>query len=506
MLDGPGPLNVLFVTVDQWRGDSLGVAGHPLVRTPNLDRLARSGVYFSRHFAQAAPCGPSRASLYTGLYLHNHRVTLNGTPLDARFTNIALEARAAGYEPALFGYTDQTVDPRTVEPGDARLFTYEGVLPGFDAVVDLPEHLGPWIAWLRDLGYDTPENPRDIYQPADASRPPFTAPTRYRAEHSEAAFLVGELTHWIDAQGDRPWFAHASFIRPHPPYIAPAPYNTMYDPARVPMPVRGATTAVEAAQHPLLAGALHVPEIAAPRDEDELRRLRATYYGMQSEVDAQLGRLLDHLERTALAARTLVVLTSDHGEMLGDHHVVEKFGYFDGSYHIPLIVRDPRPSADPTRGAVVTDFTENIDVMPTILAAIGAPVPRQCEGHALTHYLRGETPHRVRRAAHWEWEFRDPLTHLIEDAFDLTSDECNLAVYRDESFKYVHFAGFEPVLFDLEADPDELVNVAADGAYASVVARYAQRLLSWRMAHTDRTLTGYFVNEDGLTLRDDAPA
>ncbi len=114
MASAPGDLNVLFVTADQWRGDCLGAAGHPVVRTPNLDRLAAGGVSFRRHFAQAAPCGPSRASLYTGMYLMNHRSVLNGTPLDARHTNVALVARELGYEPALFGYTDSSVDPRTV--------------------------------------------------------------------------------------------------------------------------------------------------------------------------------------------------------------------------------------------------------------------------------------------------------------------------------------------------------------------------------------------------------
>ena len=96
--------NVLLITVDQWRGDCLSAVGHPVVRTPNLDRLAAQGVLFRCHYAQAAPCGPSRASLHTGQYLMNHRSGRNGTPLDARFTNVALEARKCGYEPALFGY------------------------------------------------------------------------------------------------------------------------------------------------------------------------------------------------------------------------------------------------------------------------------------------------------------------------------------------------------------------------------------------------------------------
>ena len=127
--------NVLFVTVDQWREDSTSVAGHPVVRTPAFDALAARGVRFVNHWSVTAPCGPSRASLLTGLYLMNHRVVDNGTPLDDRFDNLARLARTAGYDPVLFGYTDTTVDPRTVtDPDDPRLRTYEGVLPGFEPV------------------------------------------------------------------------------------------------------------------------------------------------------------------------------------------------------------------------------------------------------------------------------------------------------------------------------------------------------------------------------------
>ncbi len=130
--------NVLFITVDQWRGDCLSCMGHPVVETPNIDALAAGGVLFANHWANAAPCGPSRACLYTGMYMQNHRSVANGTPLDARFTNIALEAKRAGYDPVLFGYTDTSVDPRTVPAGDQRTFTYEGVLPGFRPIVNDP--------------------------------------------------------------------------------------------------------------------------------------------------------------------------------------------------------------------------------------------------------------------------------------------------------------------------------------------------------------------------------
>ena len=127
--------NVLFIVIDQWRADALGAAGNRLLKTLHLDRLAADGVLFRRHFAQASPCGPSRAALLTGTYQHNNGVMRNGTPLARRFTNLALEARRAGYDPALFGYTDTAPDPTGLDPADPALRSYEGVMPGCTVMV-----------------------------------------------------------------------------------------------------------------------------------------------------------------------------------------------------------------------------------------------------------------------------------------------------------------------------------------------------------------------------------
>ena len=512
MAEGAAPPgNVLFITVDQWRGDCLGIDGHPVVETPTLDRLAREGTRFRRHHANAAPCGPSRACLYTGTYLMTNRAVLNGTPLDDRFTNVAREARRLGYDPKLFGYTDSAVDPRGLAPDDPRLFSYEGVLPGFDVVVDLRgEQLGPWADWLATMGYDIPERLAELYLPAPvdgaSDRAPTWAPARYAAEHSEAAFLTGSLIEWLEAQqaaGAGPWFVHASYIRPHPPYLAPAPYHDRYDPAEVPMPVRSDGLAAERAQHPFAATVLGLDGIRAPKDDDELRQLRATYYGMMSEVDAQLGRLVDWLADAGELDRTLVVLTSDHGDQMGDHGLIEKLGYWDESYHVPLIVRDP--SAPPgSRGSAVDRFTEHVDVLPTILDWLGVEAPLQCDGRSLLDFVRGGEPEAPWRGElHWQWDFRSPRDHVAEDVFGLTMEQCSLDVIRDDRFKYVHFGAMEPILFDLERDPDQFTNVARDPDYAEVRADYAGRLLSWRMRHDERTLTGHYIDTDGLSIRRD---
>ncbi|HZJ28187.1 MAG TPA: alkaline phosphatase family protein [Acidimicrobiia bacterium] len=490
------PDRVLLITVDQWRAECLSCLGHPTVRTPNLDRLAGEGVLFRNHYAQAAPCGPSRASLLTGQHLSNHRSALNGTPLAARFTNLALEVRRHGFDPVLFGYTDQSPDPRELDADDPRLRTYEGVIPGFRAVLDLDESLKPWGEWLAARGYDVTTDVADVYKPvSDAPG----SPARYRAEDSESAFLTETLLNWVDGQGDSPWFAHAAYIRPHPPYVAPDPYHAMFDPDEVPAPVRRETWEIEGRQHPFLAGATGLDLLRGPEDEAGVRRMRAAYYGLMAEVDAQIGRLIDGLATRGALDRTLVMLTLDHGDMLGDHWLTGKLGYFDAAYRIPLIVRDPRAAADVTRGSVVDRFTENVDVMPTLLSWLGLPTPVQCDGSSLLPFLEGHDPaHWRTAAAHWEFDFRDFVNAFSPDAFGLELEECWLTVLRDERAKYVHFAGLPPLFFDLEDDPDEFEDRAADPACAPRVLEYAQQMLSWRMEHAERTLTNLIMTPAGV--------
>lgn len=275
--------NILLITLDQFRGDCLSAAGHPLVKTPHLDALAANGVRFTRHYSQASPCAPGRASLYTGMYQMNHRVVANGTPLDERFDNIALVARRAGYAPALFGYTDQSVDPRvTTGPDDERLTTYEGVLPGFDCQLDLTGNFRPWREFLKSRGHNTAMGILDLLK-SEGDRP---------EEVSVSSFLTSELLQWINQQSGA-WFAHASFIRPHPPYAAAGKYATMYSPEHVGEPIQRADTV-----HPFHEVMLQLDSTKAPEDADELAKMRAQYFGMISEVDAQLGRIWEALRES----------------------------------------------------------------------------------------------------------------------------------------------------------------------------------------------------------------
>ncbi len=502
-----GRPNILLITADQWRGDCLSATGHACVKTPNVDALAAEGFLFARHYAGAAPCSPARATLYTGLYQMNHRVCRNGSPLDARFDNLALAARRAGYDPTLFGYTDTAPDPRGLDANDPHLTTYEGLLPGFTARQLLPEHEKQWLSWLRSRGHAEAYT-RDIHVPIGVRPGEISSgPTAYSKDETQTAFLAGEFIRWLGEQ-DTPWFAHISFLRPHPPFSAPSPYNDLFSPADALNFARAENHETEQRSHPYLSYAM--PRVAkgsfihgatGPVNDwqtSDFAAIRAIYYGMIAEVDAQLGRIWNALKEAGAWDNTLVIFTSDHAEMAGDHWTLGKGGFFDGSYHIPLVIRDPKSV---TRCGVVERFTSAADIFPTLCDRLTIEPANGLDGQSLLPFLKQEEPETWRKAAFWEFDFRDITAQEPETHFGLHSNECNLAVIRDDRFKYVHFAALPPLLFDLKTDPMELNNLASDPTYLSIRLSYAEKLLSMRARHLDQTLALTELTDKGPVRR-----
>ncbi len=504
--------NILLVTADQFRADALSCAGHKVVRTPNLDRLAEDGVRFASHFSQCPPCGPSRTSLLTGMYQMNHRSVVNGAPLDAGFTNVAELARHAGYAPWLIGYTDTTLDPRGLHPRDPRAGKYEEVLPGLQQFApgsDEGSTNPAWLAELRALGYENwnaPFRQQPGYVAAAQAKGPTYAPSIVKSEHGLTAFTADQALRFFRQYANDSWFLHLSFHRPHPPLIAAEPYHDLYKLEDVPDFICLPTRDAEAAAHPYMPFRLDRLEMNPklpiddrhPNDNPAWRQTRATYYGLITELDHHIGRLVAALKEQGVYDDTLIIFTADHGEMLGDHWCWGKQTFFDAAVRVPMIVKSP-PAAKAARGRVVEDFSEHVDVMPTILDHIGVAAPVQCDGLSLRPFLEGGRPARWRDEARWELDFRNVLDESVDRHFGLTIDECGLAVLRTRSEKYVHFSGLPPLYYDLARDPGELRNLAGDPAQAPAILAMAQRMLNWRMAYNRRDLTGICVHDGQQT-------
>ena len=288
-------------------------------------------------------------------------------------------------------------------------------MPGFDVVAALnEENLTEWAEQLVTKGYQIPENHFDIYRTENRHANGFTTEAAiYKTEDSDSAYIIDRMIDFTSSANDS-WFIHGVIYKPHPPLIAPTPYNTMYDPTEILTPARLADRHAEKQSHPYLAAWLndqnrvgqYTPDINTQSiSDDELRKMTAIYYGLISEVDYQLGRLFDHLKQIGQWDNTLIIFTSDHGEQLGEHWCWGKAGFFDASYHIPLVIRDPRASEQLARKQV-DSFTESVDIMPTILDWLDCEIPQTLSGQSLLPQINGTEIKTNRDYVFYEFDFQ----------------------------------------------------------------------------------------------------
>lgn len=500
--DGSAPRGgrrILLICADQLRPDALGCYGNNIVETPNIDRLAGRGRRFENHFTAAAPCGPSRTTLLTGLYPQTHRAIGNRTPFDGSTPNVATALAAVGVPSHLVGYTD-TVHPPYL--GDA-----EGVMPGFSVHThfNLSEAgLRSWVRTLEKLGYGPFPSASEVFRhriQSDGAVPPHRRRSFYATDESDTAYVADRAIDCIREHRDEPWLIHVSFLRPHPPWTVPEPFHGRYAPSKLAGGVRAASWAEEAAKHPFLQYWLERSQQRVFADGEgwagvlpdvALADARSAYLGLVAELDHHLGRILGSLDEMGLAHETLVVFTADHGDMLGDHWTFGTGGYFDAAYRIPLIVYDPSRGPAPDRGAE-RRFTESVDVVPTLLQWAGAPPLDWSDGLSLLPLVHGASTEWPRHGAFFEFDFRDPLHGEAERALDLASEDCVLNVWRTSRYKFVHFNALPPLLFDLVDDPDELAPGAVGAEYQAVVVQSLGTLLSHRIRHTDQAVANTAV-------------
>jgi arylsulfatase A-like enzyme len=306
-------------------------------------------------------------------------------------------------------------------------------------------------------------------------------PARVSKEHSETPYLTQRGIDFIDSAGERPWLCHLSYIKPHWPYIVPPPYHDMYGPEDILPPVR--SNAERMTDHPVYrAWQNHRVCRAFARDEVRERVIPA-YMGLVKQLDDQMGVLFEYLERSGRMDDTMIVFSSDHGDYLGDHWLGEKDLFHDASVRIPLIVYDPRSEADATRGTASDALVEGIDLAPTFLDFFaGDPKPHILEGLSLEPLLHGK-PADWRDYAISEYDYATRQTRL---ELGVDQADARLLMIFDGRWKYIHAEGFRPLLFDLESDPDEVVDLGAEPAHEEVRARLHEALFAWARRHHTR--------------------
>lgn len=495
-------MNVLWIMADQLRWDYLSCYGAGHINTPNLDWLASQGMKFNRTYVQSPICGPSRMSFYTGRYVRSHGATWNGFPLRVGEPTLGDHLRELGVKCSLVGKTHMTPDHEGMKRLGIEPESTIGALVsecGFDVFVrddgtnhsDYPGRDGEdYDQYLRDHGMDG-ENPWEQWANTAIGpngemlsgwmleNAPF--PARVPKQHSESAWLTTRGIEYIEQQDDQPWLCHLSYIKPHWPYLVPAPYNNMYSADDLPLVNR--TAGEKQTDHPLMQAWMDM-RVSKSFSRDTVRDIVApVYMGLIKELDDQMGRLFGYLRDTGRLDDTMIVFCSDHGDHMGDHWMGEKDLFHDCSARVPLIVYDPRAAADASRGQSRDELTEGIDLVPTFIEFFGGQnKPHILEGRSLQPLLHGQS-YAGRNFCVSEYDYS---TRDARRAMGIDQNDARIVMIFDGRWKYIHVEKMRPMLFDLETDPGEVKDLGADPAYGDELARLKDMHFEWTRQHHSR--------------------
>jgi arylsulfatase A-like enzyme len=488
--DGP---NILLITSDQQHWNTLGIT-NPEVKTPCLDKLAGEGTVFDRAYCPNPTCTPTRASIITGRYPSQHGAWSLGTKLPESEHTVGEDFLAGGYRTALVGKAHFQPLKGTEEfPSlesypimqdldfwrkfDERFYGFEHVELARNHVDE--GHVGQHYAiWMEEKGFTSwREHFREPGGTAERQKHRWSIPEEYHyntwiAERSNA--LMNEY-----AKKDEPFFLWASFFDPHPPYLAPEPWDTMYDPEKLTVPC------VTEGEHEKNPPHFKMTQQEKPdfspwqepggkgmhgfhshvRDRRELARDIAVYYGMMSLMDKYIGKIVDNLDALGLAENTLVVFTTDHGHFFGQHGLVAKGPFhYEDMIKIPMIVRMP---GKVPAGRTSSALQSLVDCAPSFLRAAGLDVPRTMTGVDQTGVWFGT-----------EESARDHV--IVENRHQPTT--IHVKTYVDERYKVTVYYNREyGELFDLQEDPGEINNLWDSEEHADLRARLVLKLLHAEM-------------------------
>ncbi|HEY4386590.1 MAG TPA: sulfatase-like hydrolase/transferase [Ktedonobacteraceae bacterium] len=429
------PQNLLFIMSDQHNREMTSCYGHPVVKTPNLDRLAQRGVRFTHAYSNCPICVPSRASLATGRYVHQLRAWDNASPYIGEVPSWGHRLNAQGHHVTTVGklhYRDAHDD--TGFP-DQRLPMH--VLEGE----------GDLFSLIRQNMPSRPY-PRKEVEEAHAGESEYT---RYDTA------IAAEACRWLQEEAHtytQPWTLFVSLTTPHHPLIAPQEFMDLYPLESVIFPRQYALS--ERSKHPALEELRRVFSVNDEFDEATVRRAVAAYYALCSFMDAQVGKVLSALETSGLADTTRIIYTSDHGDTNGDHGLWRKHTMYEGSAGIPFIMAGP----DLPENTVVETNISLVDCLPTILEAVGVPLtPEDADLPGTSLFSLAQETVPTERTAFSEYHAAGSITGFF--------------MIRGKRYKYIEYPGYPSQLFDLVDDPNETHDLAQNAEFADVLSACA---------------------------------
>jgi arylsulfatase A-like enzyme len=453
--------NILFLVADEFRHDCLGVAGHPIVKTPNFDRLAAEGVRFTQAYVASPVCSPSRATMFTGRYPQVHGVKGNNFPFNAGEVVLPKILRSRGYTTGMVGKLHLQLEP--------DWFDFAEIQAGGDN--------SSYLAFLRASGQMLKGNANTAAVPgslvAEGKTPLRIGTSVLPEDKYPEAWEANRAIDFLRAQKGKaqPWFLYVSMLKPHSEFVIPAPFDKMYAAKDMPLPKTFVPGLVRPADFVSGEEAAEGKRGGKKRAEDGpgsparlfindagiLREVIAHYYGAVSLVDKHMGRVLAALNELGMREDTIVIFTADHGNMLGERNRMFKGVMYESSARVPLLVRAPgRVPA----GRVNDTVVDNAALMPTLLDFAGFAVPTGVQGRSLAPLLTGSGP--------------GP-----EAAYSYLSDK----MVRQGEWKLIlplaaSRAG-RPELYNVIRDPDEQRNLYGQPEAAAVQARLSTLLDQW---------------------------
>ena len=448
---------------DQHKRDCLGVAGNPIARTPNLDALARSSVRFTSAYCSNPVCTPSRASLLTGLYTHHHEAWNNTTPWPAAHKTIAHHFSNAGYMTGLIGkmhfvdaqthgfdyhldFNDwyQYLGPKTKLYADELSRANSG--SGLPQIDDLWRDFGdPWKG-ARDLG--------DREGPVAVG-----GISRMRERDHFESFVARESVRFLKIFGrNRPFLLITSFLKPHDPFMPAARFANMFRPEDMRLPESWGKVNLSRVPREVRDSIEHNAPTPELSDPDAARRRIAYYYANVAQMDDCTGIVLQALRELGLEENTIVLYTSDHGEMLGEHGLWQKFQFYEASCGVPLLIRAPGISP-----GVCNEPVSLVSVLPTLAELADVAISAPLDEASLVPQLR-DPPAPRNRPVFAEYNLRTPHAKYM---------------IRDGRYKFTYWTHDIAELYDLQTDPQELNNLALDGANSRLIGKLKRELFNW---------------------------
>lgn len=488
--------NLLFIMTDQQRADAIGIAGNGIIKTPNLDRLAKQGAYFRNTYTQCAVCAPARATLLTGCTVENHGIRTNSIWKDEpgldlmtmkTFDEILYQN---GYTCEYYGKWHCPEKPTAIYNRIITLKSYQNYVNEHVPYVAPKE--GQLISSESERAY-TP-NPLDKHYGMNykevlakrkkerTSQPELHGVSNIPPEHTSTAFICKQAIEAIKRNKDNPFSITASINFPHAPMIPIEEYARMYKPEDMPVP---ASIGDKMDNSPYIAfnGRLVSTEYSDP---EKIKYMIANYYALVSEIDYWVGEILATIDEMGLAENTIVIFTSDHGEMLGSHGMREKNVFYEESARVPLLIRYP---AEIKKETVVDRYVTNLDLFSTILDYSGIDEGIKSDGRSLRDLIENKKSDRPEYIV-TEWNFRgDVISNYM-----ILYDGWKLLIPYSKDSKVIN------AMYNLNADPFEMNNLLGNNPdkekyleKAEVLRKY---LLEWLKKNNSKHYSG--VKERGL--------